>query len=518
MSIILCQACRHSFAEEPPYLQSPSVTLDHVRSNTVPSELDSIAMHKSVQQALTYQSRCQAEIETLRATLSRLEEARDRANGYISLHQSLFSPIRRLPAEIMNEIFAYCCSDSVVIASRSDNLSSVTLSHVCHYWRALLLSSGELWAAIRVRLGRGTGAHFDGPLKLLKLYLERSCSYPLSLTARDPFSLKDQRLLSPLIEHSHRWKQFDVHRSVLGHLSTIKNNLPVLETLQIIDGGAHDITVDCFVDAPKLQTLILNGSFYGLAIDLQLPWNQLTVLHFTHTVLHETLHVLSLCRNVVSCSIKDTQIDDRVSPPHCKLPGLRSIRLGGQIQWPQSHLLHALFSAFTLPSLTAVEMEFLGSVHTVRWSQAQFLSMLERSSCSLETLSLRGIHVPDAELVECLEHMPLLRKLVLWHEEHPTFGLVRPISDELLVRLIHHRSLPLVPELEHLELRNVAFDDHVFADMVESRCIFLEGQVRISLRYLTVQFHDGGVEPGAAARLRNCRGLNLQILTVVPRR
>jgi len=163
-------------------------------------------------------------------------------------------------------------------------------------------------------------------------------------------------------------------------------------------------------------------------------------------------------------------------------------------------------------------LEFTGAVHTVRCLQFDFLSMLERSSCSLESFSLRGIHVPDATLIECQEYMPLLRKFVLWHEPHLSFGLVRPISDELLVRLTseHHRPSVLVPELEHLELRNVNFNNNnLLADMVESQCVFLEGQTQTRMRglqYLTVQFRNGDLEPGATTRLRNCRGLTLKIL------
>lgn len=55
-------------------------------------------------------------------------------------------PIRRMPAELLTQIFEY-----TVRANWSSNVwQSIQLSHVCQYWRAVALNSPSLWSEIKI--------------------------------------------------------------------------------------------------------------------------------------------------------------------------------------------------------------------------------------------------------------------------------------------------------------------------------------------------------------------------------
>jgi hypothetical protein len=61
---------------------------------------------------------------------------------------SLLAPIRRLPAEMLSEIF--------MLAITEHNCSALRLTHICRSWRLVLLGMSRIWSKIKV--GTWTGA------------------------------------------------------------------------------------------------------------------------------------------------------------------------------------------------------------------------------------------------------------------------------------------------------------------------------------------------------------------------
>ncbi|KAJ6561762.1 hypothetical protein B0H19DRAFT_901463, partial [Mycena capillaripes] len=90
-----------------------------------------------------------AEIERLQSLISQLSKKRDRLNDFIAPHLALISPTRRLPADVVAEIFAACLP-----ANRNATMSSaeapILLCHVCRAWRNLALSTPRLWASLHI--------------------------------------------------------------------------------------------------------------------------------------------------------------------------------------------------------------------------------------------------------------------------------------------------------------------------------------------------------------------------------
>ncbi|KAJ7090613.1 hypothetical protein C8R44DRAFT_534828, partial [Mycena epipterygia] len=120
----------------------------------------------------------------------------DRAN--IQAHyedcRSVFSPIRRLPSEILVQIFALC-SDPVFndeeIAKRwwSDPIACLaqeallTVAQVCARWHSVVLGTPTLWNTIDLQnpaLWRAS-KQTERAMGLLRLALERIAKAPLDL-------------------------------------------------------------------------------------------------------------------------------------------------------------------------------------------------------------------------------------------------------------------------------------------------------------------------------------------------
>ncbi|KAJ6583933.1 hypothetical protein DFH09DRAFT_1308650 [Mycena vulgaris] len=82
-----------------------------------------------------------AEIERLDGELiARLRDRRLQLSAYVDAHNALISPIRRLPSDIIGEIFIACLpTDRYAVISAHE--APLLLSRVCHAWRTISMST-----------------------------------------------------------------------------------------------------------------------------------------------------------------------------------------------------------------------------------------------------------------------------------------------------------------------------------------------------------------------------------------
>ncbi|KAJ3808282.1 hypothetical protein F5876DRAFT_46352, partial [Lentinula aff. lateritia] len=125
--------------------------------------------------------RCEADLDKFRSLTAALERRRIRLSIYKTGILSLKAPIRRLPLEILGEIFQFsCCSDvSDNTVAREDKkhcppMVTLALSQVCSQWYHLAVSMPELWSCFRLNLGQMAPLH-----PIISLYLGRSRSHPI---------------------------------------------------------------------------------------------------------------------------------------------------------------------------------------------------------------------------------------------------------------------------------------------------------------------------------------------------
>ncbi|TFK31491.1 hypothetical protein BDQ12DRAFT_578157, partial [Crucibulum laeve] len=92
-------------------------------------------------------SKAEDKICCLQDVINPLREERERMKKYVSNLESIFAPIRRLPAEVLCEIFRMV--GTVTVWSRWSSLVP-PISHVCHFWRSVSLELSELWSYIKI--------------------------------------------------------------------------------------------------------------------------------------------------------------------------------------------------------------------------------------------------------------------------------------------------------------------------------------------------------------------------------
>ncbi|KAJ6581782.1 hypothetical protein B0H19DRAFT_884580, partial [Mycena capillaripes] len=84
------------------------------------------------------------EIADLQKAIRKLAEERDGLDAFVAAHQALISPVRRLPLDIIQDIFIACIPthrNCVMSASEAP----VLLGRICSSWRAISLSTPRIW-------------------------------------------------------------------------------------------------------------------------------------------------------------------------------------------------------------------------------------------------------------------------------------------------------------------------------------------------------------------------------------
>ncbi|KAF7300751.1 F-box domain-containing protein [Mycena kentingensis (nom. inval.)] len=232
--------------------------------------------------------------ETVRAALGSLRAERKEMKRQLRAMSGVLSPIRRLPVEILSEIF-------LCVHATTPQQTPWRLGHICRAWRAVALGLPCLWSSIRLGLGLPT---YDLRL-LLKEQLWRSMAAPLRIEIgcgdwiSEGLAATFRPALVPLIQEAHRWESLAVpaitriRASRLGALlrsvhagTRIYTQLRrlTLENLTSVEDAM------LYKDAPALTHLALLGSPISLR---DLPWRQLTHFYANETTsCRPTLRVL----------------------------------------------------------------------------------------------------------------------------------------------------------------------------------------------------------------------------------
>ena len=114
-------------------------------SQCVVDDLSGLIASPMEELALTNQNITNLELE-LRALKSKRKQLRSTA---LEEYLIITSPIRRLPDDILSEIF-YQCIHSHRNPLMSASEAPVLLTQICSRWRSVALSSPELWARLHI--------------------------------------------------------------------------------------------------------------------------------------------------------------------------------------------------------------------------------------------------------------------------------------------------------------------------------------------------------------------------------
>jgi hypothetical protein len=447
------------------------------------------------------------EIEHARAELLRLETRREEVEGIVGELEALMSPVRRMPTDIMANIFEHCVWNQGM--PKADvRLAPLLLGQVCRSWRYLIFSLPRLWSMLHLDFPSGAkdwDAVMRSKIMSMHDWLSRAKATPISLFLNHPkVSLIPWHALMDLDKEiltlSCRLKDLTLHfspRSLSCLLTFTQSPLPHLQHLELQNSNSLPsnetppaITLQ---SAPSLRSLTISWCSLDLQ-DFQLPWSQLQELNlqyhassFWNPVQSDYLQVLSQCANLTSLFLGIGAPIDDVDPTTIRAVTLSKVHTFKLSVYLQNPYLRHFFDAMHMPGLRSFEIKNVSLALGSFTGQTECLPFLERCADTLKSVCFSRIDIPDAAIIPCLAQLRHVTTMLYLP------GILR-LNHGLMTALTCNRSSTdsdnasdsqfICPGLETLHLRcSSVVPVDAIARLVESRC-----QTEPKLKHFWLQF------------------------------
>ncbi|KAF8206822.1 hypothetical protein K438DRAFT_448811 [Mycena galopus ATCC 62051] len=235
-------------------------------TNEPPSKGEAAEVRDIIGAVQSHVAELDASIATLETALAKLRLTRKEADRHIHGGRSILSNLRRVPSDVLAEIFLKITPDASHRRLPLIDSHPWTLARVSRAWRVTALSLPSLWSNI----------DSSRPLPMLEEQLRRSNAFGLTITLRN----SDVEALNVLMGCSQRWETVDfqetgdfaLESNLVQTLDLARGQFPMLRALKYAEytGGS----CRAFENAPKLSAAtILHGAGSWL-----LPWAQITRL------------------------------------------------------------------------------------------------------------------------------------------------------------------------------------------------------------------------------------------------
>ncbi|KAK1225808.1 hypothetical protein PQX77_011219 [Marasmius sp. AFHP31] len=338
-----------------------------------------------------------------------LKEERAREVEKKRLYLSILQPIRRLPPEILAEIFRIRTYNDVDLQWRDFPGSLDTRKfpwapgQVCRTWRLVALSTPDLWAKINVSwTGRVSPERAASLEWLMSLHLERAQEQPLDISfysgnlSDSPNGRLQDKLLLLLCSRASQWRSSRLGGDVEGfvHLCPFRGAFRLLENLEIHFLN-DDWTIDLicpfsvFEDCPSLTRFVLRGEPAILVQkENQIPWGQITHYEARQTEewlpdTHEHFEVLPKLDSVRVCVLDAYYSDSRprvLLAPNFEFLHTLVLRHAGAMSVGTG--IPILLTWLVVPALRI--LRFPDGFDC----PVELIDFLDRSQCSLKELAL----------------------------------------------------------------------------------------------------------------------------------
>ncbi|KAF8200048.1 hypothetical protein K438DRAFT_1823111 [Mycena galopus ATCC 62051] len=478
------------------------------------------------------------EIAVMRKTLNKLAEERDALADYVNAHRTLISPLRRLPLDIIQEIFMACLPThrNCVMSAQE---APVILGRICSSWRTISLSTPRLWS--RLHIVEPTPARpWDTSCPSLDLlqvksaqrlevataWLQRSGTCPLSISLESRFNYDITPPLSPsshvflntLISFASRWQNVSFAISPLEAQSLLRlteDDVPLLKSLEINERpggpGPHydaqwNISQGSILHAPTLSRFSLHGGHVHSS-SLPLRWSNLTALTLLNSGGDQTcqviLDILSRCSQLQSCMVlvrepPDGYLQDSIM----ECPFLHTLHISSSPLPLQTS--GRLLSRLSVPELQDFQLRGEAQAHDT--SDVDNLASALAASTRLEFVNIDSAIFSTPCLMEFLRRLPpTIQHLHILKEPWSPPYLYAVVDDSIFQELeASPHLLPALNELVITECRGVSdevllrfivsrmptlrrvdmnFEREMQVDILPSLQSFLEAGAQISVTY-----------------------------------
>lgn len=373
----------------------------------------------------------------------------------ISKHRALMSLVRKLPVEILQEIFIACLPTAHnAVMSRWE--PPILLTQICSSWRNIAHATPQLWNSIHIAAPcnisgmyscdypnfLSTVEHAGRRSEAVLEWITRSATSPLDISLGQwgtsaPDGCYD-KIIHYLIRFSERWREvrFSAPYQALVPVAALPTSkVPLLETLSLDCPPVHFThlgrqsvwTTSGVLKAPKLRDLWLRGLWLfqlnNDAMRLPINWHQFTSLSlegtswgasFRSLSVSRAYKILSLCHNLITCRLEigammgydEEFLPFEITTAPISLPYLTklSVREGGTS-------LSRLFTLLHLPLLNS--LEFHSTIWPAQDSSTSLLSLLSSTSIQLHTLITDAQSFTRQDFIKCLRLCPFLKSLAI---------------------------------------------------------------------------------------------------------
>ncbi|KAF5366854.1 hypothetical protein D9758_006559 [Tetrapyrgos nigripes] len=513
-------------------------TLSEAESNQLLTNVDSI--HRQI---VSYEEH----IEKLRADIRAAEAQKRLAATSARRKSSLLSPIRRLPREILEHIFALYCGDNSDY-SRSSKAHSgmvldldvpfLVLSQTCALWREI---APRAWPRISIILGLRDMSrtalgilhkHLSALPEEIPLDISVCCEY---MYARIEESVNGRIAVEMVSDRASQWKSAELVMDIQlwKWLCGRQPSFGKLELMKLgMISGAGSEMKECsrvFQSATRLRKLTIARNGHDPS-QLDLPFSIVTSLALEPNQ-QSDLGILNACSKLRTLHLDLGNIDTPVPPPLTIFRSSIAHLTLSYIKYPDHfnffHFLH-------LPLLETLDVQAAPKLpeREVVLDLGPLLSMLYQSRPPLHRLSFRGairLGHRSNKLLEILEATPSINHLTI--STFP-YSLDDSESDHSVFErlIVSPKNLPLLPSLSALEISvwgtgswnsRLRRSLNAMCNMLESRLTPSEesGAARLqSFRMVlqTCSFRDALDETRRLKALARTPGVDFSLESVVP--
>ncbi|KAJ6526462.1 hypothetical protein B0H19DRAFT_1197470 [Mycena capillaripes] len=386
--------------------------------------------------------------------------------------QIAISPIHRIPAEILAEIFVFCVQNSRHRYDAEDGCwypnysysvddppeSPTALTHVCAFWRDVAVNTPRLWDFLTVYFPKTTPNGVESyTTSIVEALVRRSHPHPIAVVIGSAdfnygngvpldflstlASLPDfgDRVSTLSLQIAIPYFQYllaKVPTPTFSRLEAVTLRLTVIRGWKLT---LNDI-LEFFRLSPRLHSIGVD--YRDLTAEIltpNFPWSNLTDLHLTSPLNYVEMRViLACCTSLRRCSF-DGMITSfaplRGDPTMHTLPALETLRLRTTTVGPS----FVFFEVFMLPNLRHLDANLYG------WTAEPLLSLQERSRFALTSLLLEHVEMDAEDFLRFLAAAPTLERLQL--HDFP--------SEEVIAALRYHpgqtsMATLLLPALKEL--------------------------------------------------------------------
>ncbi|KAF7371132.1 F-box domain-containing protein [Mycena sanguinolenta] len=423
-------------------------------------------------------------------------------SNYRMRNKATLSPLRRMPAELLDEIFLWTCEFSnrrALSRGKFDLVLPWVLTWVSSRWRAVAISSPSLWSLVLLDFSSQTPNMLPQYLlPLVEARIQRSQKLRIHFYGSHATDARPQtQMLELLSRHASQWEELSIGivPGIIPLLASLRDRLTSLKRLWIQWEGSESQKTECIDCFHTASSLVDVGIFNEYSfIPTTYPTHLLTRYQLdgpwkTHRGLLKAAPNLVEARIEISFDQWEADSEEIV---HLLLQRL-------YISHPN------VLPSLTLPSLEGVAF-WVANEDNIDLPKL-LASFVDRSACPLQRLCLRGF--PNAEaLVQVLQRVPSIAELVIINSEPEAFEQINAIIKALTVS----ESRTVAPQLRRLFFgcEEKTFVDYAaYLEMLRSR--WKSADCMLTGAALLI---DSGPRPGRATR-RGLHALRLEGLDLV---